>query len=481
MLFGRSRRALFACACLALHTSCSSDGTVGADAGAFDAGFSGVLTMAGEAGLPTVASASADASGAAARDAGLDAARVDRDATTGAAPDAAPVNGDASVTGSGPREVLLVANSVSGDVHFIDVHTLENLGSVNVIPDLNEVMSAINADILRAVAYPAVKNGQLIHHFEPSNGDRYVDDVFVSPDGTVLYVSRSNLGDVAAFDLSKAGQPRLWRNFIDGLKADHATISPDGSKLVVSATTARVADVIDAKTGKIMGSFATGAFPHQNDYSADGKYIYNSSIGDVGYNSVSYANNAQAGDRWLVKVDASSLKVVNTWKFEFGIRPNVVSADGTTLYTQLSYLNGVVKYDLTSAKEIARNEQPLNAFAMKTYASYDEFPHDSAHHGLALSGDGMRLCDCGTVDNTVAIVTTADMKLEKMIDVGSIPYWATTSPDGNTCFVSLSGDNGIAVIDFASGTQRKLIPVGKFPQRSRLGKVPPSVLTLLKR
>jgi DNA-binding beta-propeller fold protein YncE len=118
---------------------------------------------------------------------------------------------------------------------------------------------------------------------------------------------------------------------------------------------------------------------------------------------------------------------------------------------------------------------------MQTYATYDEFPHDSAHHGLALSGDGKQLCDCGTVDNTVAIITTADMKLEKLLDVGSVPYWATTSGDGKTCFVSLSGDNAVAVIDYASASQLKVVPVGKFPQRSRLGKLPPNVVALLTR
>jgi YVTN family beta-propeller protein len=483
MLVEMIAKALRPRVCLAAFAACGgacSEGNSGFDAAQVSDSGASVAAAQPDTGAAAPFASGSDASVSTAREASVGVVPNDRDAAVPVA-DGGLASADAAVSGTGPREVLLVANSVSGNVHFIDVKTLENLGSVNVIPDLTEVMSAINADLLRAVAYPAVKNGQTIHHFEPGNGDRYVDDVFVSPDGTVLYVSRSNLGDVAAFDLSKAGQPRLWRNFVDGLKADHATISPDGSKLIVSATTARVGDVIDAKTGKVMGTFPTGAFPHQNDYSADGKSIYNSSIGDVGYNSVSYMNNAQAGDRWLVKVDASTLKVVKTWKFEYGIRPNVVTADETIMYAQLSYLNGVIKYDLTNSRELSRNEQPLNAFAMKTYATYDEFPHDSAHHGLSLSGDGKKLCDCGTVDNTVAIITTADMKLEKLLDVGSVPYWATTSPDGALCFVSLSGDNSVAVIDYASATQRKVIPVGKFPQRSRLGKVPASVIALLKR
>ena len=399
-------------------------------------------------------------------------------AVPAAGADAAGAGGqDAEPAGDGMRDVLLVGNGVAATVSFIDARTFENLGSVDVLPDRAEVMQLIGADLLRSVAQAALKNAQLLHHFEPSGGDRFVDDVFVSPDGGVLYVSRSNLGDVAAFDLTKPDHPRLWRTFVDGLKADHATISHDGSRLVVSATTATVADVLDAKTGEIMGSFPTGDFPHQNDYSADGKHIYNSSIGNVGYEAVSYANNAAKGNRWLVQVDAESLDVLKTWRFEWGIRPSVITPDETILYAQLSYLNGVIKYDLTASRELARSDQPLSEFAMMTYLTYDEYPHDSAHHGLALSGDGARLCDCGTIDNTVSIVATADMSLQKTIDVGMIPYWATTSPDGKICFVSLSGSDGISVIDYAAGTEVEVVPVGKFPQRSRLGRVPESVIS----
>jgi YVTN family beta-propeller protein len=380
------------------------------------------------------------------------------------------------------RDVLLVGNSVSGSVSFLDARTFENLGSIDVIRDFDQVKADIDADLIRFIAYPIVKNAQLIHHFEPGGGDRFVDDLFVSPDGTVLYVSRSNLGDVAAFDLTKPGQPRLWRTFVDSPKADHATISPDGSKLVVSATgTARVADVIDARTGEIVGTFATGAYPHQNDYSADGKHIYNSSIGNVGYQAVTHQNNALAGERWLVRVDASTLQVEKTWAFDWGIRPNVITADETTMYAQLSYLNGVIKYDLGASKEMQRSDQPLSQFALSTYANYDEYPHHSAHHGLALSKDGKRLCDCGTIDNTVTIVLTENMSVEKTIDVGLVPYWATTSPDGRHCFVSLSGSDAVSVIDYEGGAEVKVVPVGDFPQRSRLGRVPESVLALLSR
>jgi hypothetical protein len=41
--------------------------------------------------------------------------------------------------------------------------------------------------------------------------------------------------------------------------------------------------------------------------------------------------------------------------------------------------------------------------------------------------------------------------------------------------VSLGGDDAIAVIDYAAEKQAKVVKVGKFPQRSRLGRIPQSV------
>jgi DNA-binding beta-propeller fold protein YncE len=123
--------------------------------------------------------------------------------------------------------------------------------------------------------------------------------------------------------------------------------------------------------------------------------------------------------------------------------------------------------------------EPQSAFAMMNYPTPDDYPHDSAHHGLAMSGDGSKLCDCGTIDNTVSIVTTADLTVSKVIDVGMIPYWATTSPDGKTCFVSLSGDGAVSVVDYDKAEQVMTVKVGKFPQRSRIGHLTPGAIAAL--
>jgi DNA-binding beta-propeller fold protein YncE len=392
---------------------------------------------------------------------------------------AAGTEGTSATTSSAStalRDVLLVGNSVAGTVSFLDGHSFRNLGSVDVVPDLEERLAEINANPIRAIAYALITQNQKIKHFEPANGQRFVDDVFVSPDGTKLYVSRSNLGDVAAFDLATAGQPLLWRTEVSGFKADHATLSPDGKRLVVSQTVVDRALVLDALTGDTIGSFSTGHYPHQNDYSADGRHIYNGSIGDV---SLASALDFFKGLRLLTVVDAASLRVVRSYLFTEGIRPSVITADEKTMYAQLSYLNGVIRFDLVSGTITSTVTEPMSDFAKANYPTRDDYPHDSAHHGLALSGDGTRLCDAGTIDNTVSIVATADMTVVSTVDVGLIPYWATTSVDGRSCLLSLSGDDAVAVIDYMTGQQLARVPVGKFPQRNRLGQVPEGELALL--
>ncbi|WP_394822230.1 YncE family protein [Pendulispora albinea] len=370
-----------------------------------------------------------------------------------------------SATSAAPlRDVLLVGNSAAGTVSFLDGHTFQNLGSIDVIPDLQARLDAMN--LVEKTAYDIV--GQ------QEGGDRFVDDLFVSPDGRTLYVSRGALNDAVAIDIASKNQ--LWRFKLDGFKADHAALSPDGTRLVVSATTAMAAQVLDTSTGLLVGNFATGTYPHQNDYSADGRRIYNSSIGVV---SLPRALDALKGEKRLTVVDAKTLKVLRTYQFPRGIRPSVITADEKTMYTQLSYLNGFVEFDLVAGQITRTVAMPFSAHGGAL--TPDEYPLNSAHHGLAISGDATKLCDVGTIDDYTAIVRRPALTTDGFVHypTDSLPYWATTSVDGNHCFVSLSKANAISVIDYRTATEVARVPVGAFPQRERIGKLPSTVLSAL--
>ncbi|OLE29260.1 MAG: hypothetical protein AUG44_04975, partial [Actinobacteria bacterium 13_1_20CM_3_71_11] len=243
-----------------------------------------------------------------------------------------PATGQAA---TGLRDVVLVGNSVSGSVSFLDGHTFANLGSFNVIPDLAQRLAAMNP--VERAAYAIVR--------QQEGGDRFADDVYLSPDGRTLYVSRGNLDDVVAFDL--AGRTMRWRHQVAGFKADHAALSPDGTRLIVSATTVARAEVLDTATGALVASVATGTYPHANDYSADGSRIYNSSIGITALPRVL---DFAKGDKLVTVIDAHTFAVLRTYRFAEGIRPAVFTPDGTTMYAQLSYLNGFVEYNLVTGR-----------------------------------------------------------------------------------------------------------------------------------
>jgi hypothetical protein len=62
------------------------------------------------------------------------------------------------------------------------------------------------------------------------------------------------------------------------------------------------------------------------------------------------------------------------------------------------------------------------------------------------------------------------MSHERTVDVGMVPYWATTSHDGKHCLVSISGDDRIAVLEYATGLQVALVPTGQLPAAKPPGK-----------
>ena len=366
------------------------------------------------------------------------------------------------------RNVLVVGNAVAGTISFIDATTLTNLGSFSVIPDLQQVFASWT---------PAQWAGYALANADESSvdpavgGTRYVDDFAISPDGTTLYVSRGNLDDVAAFNL--VSHQELWVEQMDGIHSDHLGLSPDGKEVVVSATTSAEAEVFNTADGSLIGKFTTGTYPHQNTFTSDGKYIYNESIGIT---ALPYSLNALKGALQLEKVDASTLKVVKVWTFPYGLRPFVIAPDGTTMYADMSYLNGFIKYDLNTSQTLTTVQQPFSATAASE--TYDNYPQNSAHHGIALSGDSTKLCDVGTIDDYTKIVDTGSLSTTATVNypTGSIPYWALTSADGNYCYVSLSTGNAVSVVDYATGAEVARIPVGNFPQRERNASVPQAVI-----
>ncbi len=368
------------------------------------------------------------------------------------------------------RPVVLVGNNWEGTTDVIDPFTFERLDRINVIPDKAEREAEIMLSPDRTAFFLAIRQQVGEGH------DQYNDDVFSSHDGRTIYVSRPSFADVAAIDL--ATKKIVWRTPVGGYRADHMAISPDGTKLLVSASTANVVDQIDTATGKITGEFPSGDSPHENNYSADAKLIYHASIGRVYTPTDDPPNNPSKGDAHFQIVDGQTLQIIKTIdmakKLEEAGHPNMSSAvrpmalapDEKTLYFQVSFFHGFVEYDLVNDKVTRLADLPISDETKKLRR--DEYLLDSAHHGLAINREGTKLCVAGTMSDYGAIVDRKTFA-PTVLDAGEKPYWATNSADGEYCYISASGDDWLAVISYRSEKILAKVPVGDHPQRVRNG------------
>ena len=90
------------------------------------------------------------------------------------------------------------------------------------------------------------------------------------------------------------------------------------------------------------------------------------------------------------------------------------------------------------------------------------------------------MCAAGTMDGYAAIIDRETTAYE-LVDVGEKPYWSTNGPVGDECWVSVSGEDEVVVIDYATAETVATVPVGDHPQRVREGVVAADVLKTWKR
>ena len=387
-----------------------------------------------------------------------------------------PAANAASVDDSIPlRDVVVVGNNWDGVITIFDPNTFQIIKKISAIPDREERFEEIYSGLKRSIS------AGFIREFIGEGNDQLVDDMFTSNDGRYIYASRPSFADVVAIDVNSG--EIAWRTPVEGLRADHSAISPDGKIFLVSASTAKKVHAIDVSTGKIVGGFESGDQPHENTYSEDGKRIYHASIGKVFIASPKL--DFLKGDRWLQIVDAESYEVIRRvdmkekleeagfdW-IDRAVRPMAITKDEKFAYLQISLFHGFFEYDIVNDMLTRRLALPIPE-ANRDMALGDHILN-SGHHGIALSGDDQTICVAGTMDGYIAIVDrkSFEYKTIKLSDdpKEAKPYWVTSSKDGTKAYVSISGLDKVSVVEYSTGKVVAEVPVGNHPQRVRNGQL----------
>jgi hypothetical protein len=354
--------------------------------------------------------------------------------------------------------------------------------------------------------------------------------MFTTRDGRYLVVSRPSFADVVWIDLAKALAGRadsiVREQQMDGFRTDHMGLSPDGRRLLVSDSTKRqviefsmVDEVVDGKQvrmGDRLRSFVSGETPHVSNYTRDGSRIFHASIGKVytpgdlvelGPLDLTRLHDALKGDRWFQVVANDDFSVLQRWdmgkelaeaghpRMSAAVRPMAIAPDERYVYFQVSFFHGLVEFDTQAADldgavgySSGGIPEPRTGAVTRVVPLPDRVPtmprdsyvNDSAHHGLSIDSAGTTLCVAGTMDDYAALVDRASMRYT-IFDTASTghdyakPYWTTEGLD-DTCWISLSGSDAVAVLDVDTQQELAYLPVGDHPQRVRHGVVPDALV-----
>ena len=145
-------------------------------------------------------------------------------------------------------EVVFVGNNWDGTASVLDpAQGYDEIGRINTVPDQAERELEIMMNPMDLTFF------LLIRQQIGEGNDQLVDDMYTTPGGELLIISRPSYRDVVALDIENcvdlANCEIAWRFQVDGNRSDHMAISPDGSEVAVSASTGNVVHILETETG----------------------------------------------------------------------------------------------------------------------------------------------------------------------------------------------------------------------------------------
>lgn len=176
------------------------------------------------------------------------------------------------------------------------------------------------------------------------------------------------------------------------------------------------------------------------------------------------SNNGQSTQSLMV-VDRQSGEVVQTIEYQkpealyIGV---VFSPDGKKAYASAGNNNKIRVYDVDG--QHLTETQPIQIPAVDGNGNkLNLFPA-----GLSISPDGQSLYVANNLNDSMSVIDTATQTVKKTIPVGHNPYTVALSKNGKTAYVSNWGGQTVSVVDTQNLSLTQTIDVGTHPSAMRL-------------
>ena len=268
-------------------------------------------------------------------------------------------------------------------------------------------------------------------------------------------------------------------------------ISRDGSRVYLASDKTGNFQVVDTRSGRIIGQIPLGNDPNQMTLTRDGRFAY---VPIRGENAIAVVQldplrlikklpspagphdaytspdgsrvyvGAQYGSA-IVVIDPARQEVLHTIPTREGVRPLRPAEDGKTLYVALSKLIGFAVVDAPARRVI-------RTVSLGTLPEGVPPPYkDTWTHDLQII-DGRELWVTDDIHDLIRVVRLSDFREIAQIRTGHFPHWFALRPDGRVLFVSLWFSDAVAAIDVAT---RKVISNMQFergsgPKRIAIGR-----------
>jgi YVTN family beta-propeller protein len=172
----------------------------------------------------------------------------------------------------------------------------------------------------------------------------------------------------------------------------------------------------------------------------------------------------------MVKVNMDTRDIVRIYRINGQPRPATLRKDISTVFVQLSELNGFIAVDLNSGKELKRIEWPFQGELP------EGVPEWTPSHGIGLTRDEKEVWAASSFTSQLYVYSVPELRKLAVVDVGVLPNWMAFSNDGKTLYATSqepSKKRGtVAVIDIASRRVVKFIKAGPRPKRIHLVDLP---------